>query len=357
MRKERLHGRVTLADIAQRTGVSKVTVSYVLNDRETTHVKISDSTRQRVLATANELGYHPNALARALTRCSTDTVTLVMQSPHVFRGGSGFMNELLHGVVETVNTKNFDLMLHTKQIADPDAETRSLTDGRSDGCLLLRDRDDPLAASLAKRGHPFVLLFARECSAPGAWFVDTDNQFGGRLAAEHLLSLGHRRMLFVAGPEGSVAAEDRRLGFARALGDAGLPSDTYRRIQVNYGGGDYSELVRLMCELPPSERPTAIFAWSDDVAVGVMENLRRECNLRVPDDVSVVGFDGTKAVGEQGCVPTLTSIYQPIDTIAGRAAELLIASVRGETVSETELIFAPTLLRRDSCAPPRNPMM
>ncbi|MBC8138196.1 MAG: LacI family DNA-binding transcriptional regulator [Fibrella sp.] len=354
MRKERLHGRVTLADIAQRTGVSKVTVSYVLNDRETTHVKISDSTRQRVLATANELGYHPNALARALTRCSTDTITLVMQSPHVFRGGSGFMNELLHGVVEAVNTQNFDLMLHTKQIADPDAETRALTDGRSDGCLLLRDRDDPLAASLAKRGHPFVLLFAREGSADGAWFVDTDNQFGGRLAAEHLLSLGHQRILFVAGPEGSVAAEDRRIGFSHALSNAGLPSDTYPRVQVNYGGGDYSGLVRLLCELPLSQRPTAIFAWSDDVAVGVMETLRRECNLHVPDDISVVGFDGTKAVGEQGCVPRLTSVRQPIDTIAGRAAELLIASVRGEAVNETELIFAPTLLRRDSCAPPRN---
>ncbi len=354
MRKERLHGRVTLADIAQHIGVSKVTVSYVLNDRETTLVKISDQTRQRVLTTARELGYHPNALARGLTGRSTDTVTLVMQSPDVFQGGSGFMNELLHGVVEAANTRDYDLMLHTKRIADPDAETRALTDGRSDGCLLLRDRDDPLAGSLARHNHPFVLLFARACSAEGAWFVDTDNRLGGRLAGEYLLRLGHRRILFVAGPEGSTAAEDRWLGFTQTLAEAGLPTDCWGRVQINYGGGDYGELVRLMRDTPVPERPTAIFAWSDDVAVGVMESLRRDCGLNVPDDVSVVGFDGTKAVGEQGCVPRLTTVRQPIAAIAGRAVELLIASVRGDLVTEIELIFAPEMLARDSCAPPRN---
>lgn len=350
MRRDRQHGRVTLADIAQHTGVSKVTVSYVLNDRETALVKISDGTRARVRAAATELGYHPNALARALTRCSTDTVTLVMQSPHVFRGGSGFMNELLHGVVGSVNRLSFDLMLHTRQMADGDAETRALTDGRSDGCLLLRDRDDPLAASLAKRGHPFVLLFARTCSAPGAWFVDTDNVLGGRLAAQYLLALNHRRILFVGGPEGSVAAQDRRIGFSEALTEAGVSPDAYGDLQMNYSGADAGTLTHLMNTVSPTERPTAIFAWSDDVAVAVMETLRRDCGLSVPGDVSVIGFDGTEAVGEQGCVPRLTTVRQPIDTIAGRATELLIARVQGVIPAETELIFAPELLVRDSCA-------
>lgn len=345
MRRERQHGRVTLADIAQRTGVSKVTVSYVLNDRETGLVKISDGTRAKVRAAATELGYHPNALARALARCSTDTVTLVMQSPRVFRGGSGFMNELLHGVVEAVNRLDFDLMLHTKQVPDGDAETRALTDGRSDGCLLLRDRDDPLAASLARRGHPFVLLFARECSAPGAWFVDTDNVEGGRLAARHLLTLGHRRILFVAGPDGSVAASDRRRGFEDTLLEAGV--NAYTPVQMTCGNSSAEALLRTMNAV---NRPSAIFAWSDEVAVAVMETLRRERGLSVPGDVSVIGFDGTKAVGEQGCVPRLTTVRQPIDAIAGRAAELLIARVKGEMPPNTELIFAPELLVRDSCA-------
>ncbi|MBC8139857.1 MAG: LacI family DNA-binding transcriptional regulator [Armatimonadetes bacterium] len=350
MRRDRQHGRVTLADIAQHTGVSKVTVSYVLNDRETALVKISEGTRARVRAAATELGYHPNALARALTRCSTDTLTLVMQSPNVFRGGSGFMNELLHGVVEAVNRLSFDLMLHTKQVPDGDAETRALTDGRSDGCLLLRDRDDPLAASLAKATHPFVLLFARTCSAPGAWFVDTDNILGGRLAAKHLLTLGHRRILFIGGPDGSVAAQDRQLGFSAALTEAGVSPNAYGTVRMNYGGTGAGELAHLMNTVSPADRPTALFAWSDDVAVAAMETLRRECGFHVPGDVSVIGFDGTKAVGEQGCVPRLTSVRQPIDTIAGRAAELLIARVRGDTPTETQLIFAPELLVRDSCA-------
>src|SRR5205085_12223958 len=117
---------VTLADIAARIGVSKVTVSYVLNGRET-HVRISDRTRERVLATAREMGYSPNAVARGLTRRRMDTLTLVMQSPNVFQGGSGFINALMHGVVEAANAVNYDLMLHTRAQPDDDAELRSVT--------------------------------------------------------------------------------------------------------------------------------------------------------------------------------------------------------------------------------------
>ena len=106
---------VTLQDIAIRTGVSKVTVSYVLNGRET-GVRISDQTRQRVLSVARDLGYQPNAVARALARRCTDTVTLVMQSPGVFSGGSSFVLEMMHGVLDAANSLGYDLLLHTKTL-------------------------------------------------------------------------------------------------------------------------------------------------------------------------------------------------------------------------------------------------
>jgi len=165
------------------------------------------------------------------------------------------------------------------------------------------------------------------------------------------LSLGHRRILFVAGSARSVAVEDRRAGFSESLSRAGLPAEPWGRIEITYSGGDYRPLVQLMGDTPEWERPTAIFAWSDDVAMGAIEALRRECGLSVPGDVSVIGFDGTEASGSGGV--RLTSVRQPIAEIAGRAVNRLVAQVRGEMPSETAQLFAPALLERETCAPPR----
>ena len=135
---------VTIKDVAARGGVSKTAVSYVLSGREA-GVRISIETRQRVLAAAQDLGYHPNALARGLARHQTDTLALVMQFPSVFSGWSGFTNELMHGATDAATALGFDLMLHTKALDTAVQDAAALTDGRADGALLLRDRDDPLA--------------------------------------------------------------------------------------------------------------------------------------------------------------------------------------------------------------------
>lgn len=341
---------VTLSDIARETGVSKVTVSCILNDRSTGTVRASEGTRQRVLAAARSMGYHPNGLARALARNRTDTLTLVMQSPSVFSGGSGFVGELMHGVVDAANSAGLDLMLHTKSLPDPDAEVRFLTDGRSDGALLLRDRDDPVAARLDERGHPCVSIFSRPADVPGSWSVDCDNVAGARAAVEHLLGLGHRRIGFIAGSPRSAAAAGRQEGWAAALADAGIAPDPRLVVPIYYAGGDFGELTRLMCGLPAAERPTALFAWSDDVAVRAVHVLHDACGLRVPDDVSVVGFDGTEAVCERGSVPRLTSVRQPIYDIAARGVALLVARIRGEEGVEPRVLFPPTLVVRASTA-------
>ena len=340
---------VTLSDIAEQTGVSKVTVSYVLNDRQT-RVRISDATRERVLTAAREMGYHPNALARALARKRTDTITLVMQSSNVFRGGSGFMNEMLHGVMEAANVRNLDLMLHTKPQPDAESEARALTDGRTDGSLLLRDRDDPLAVHLTEREHPLVTIFSRSMTAPATWFVDTDNVQGGCLGIEYLLSLGHRRIGYIGGSPHSAAVMDRHTGYLKALKAAGIVSSPAWQIQINYEGEDVTPLVRLMTETPPTERPTAFFIWSDDVAMGVARVLQQECHLRVPEDVSLVGFDGTEVAGTRSS-PRLTSVVQPIHAIADKGVELLTARINDEVPDQTQILFAPSLAIRESCAP------
>lgn len=337
---------VTLSDIAAQIGVSKVTVSYVLNGRHT-RVRISDETRDRVLRTAQAMGYHPNALARGLARRRTDTLTLVMQSPAVFSGGSGFMNELMRGTLEAANERGFDLMLHTKSEPNIDRDALLLTDGRADGALLLRDLDDLLAPRLSERGFPFVQIFSRSL-CPGAWFLDCDNVLGGRRATEHLLGLGHVRIAHLCGSPHSAAALDRREGYEQALAAQGIPANPAWCREVTYGGGDFDFLGGL---LAGSDAPTALFAWSDDAAIGALRWLReRGGGKQAPRDISVVGYDGTDVCEQTS--PRLTSVRQPIYDMAARGVELLVAQINKEPVAQTRVLFAPVLVPRASCGPP-----
>jgi DNA-binding LacI/PurR family transcriptional regulator len=150
--------RVTLEDVARRAGVSKVTVSNILNNRPTA-VPISEATRQRVLAVVQELGYYPNAVARALVQKRTDTIAVVLQFPAIFQGWSGFTNELMHGVSDKAIELGYDILMHTRAQPSVEAEAQALMDGRVDGALLLRDYNDPLIELLAERGFPHVLFF------------------------------------------------------------------------------------------------------------------------------------------------------------------------------------------------------
>src|SRR5438477_3038394 len=145
----------TIHDVAKHAGVSKATVSYVLNGRETS-VRITEATRDRVHAAVRELRYHPNALARALNRKRTETIAVVTQYARVFQGWSGFTNEMMRGVSEAAFAAGYDLILHTKEQESLEDEYASLTDGRADGALLLRDVDDPLADRLLADGFPCV---------------------------------------------------------------------------------------------------------------------------------------------------------------------------------------------------------
>lgn len=339
---------VTLQDIANRTGVSKVTVSYVLNGRET-GVRISDSTRQRVMAVARDLGYQPNAVARALARRCTDTITLVMQFPSVFAGGSSFILEMMHGVLDAANALGYDLLLHTKNVPDAAQEVQALTDGRADGILILRNLGDPLTKELQARNFPWVSLFSRS-EEPGAHFVDCDNVTGGRIATEYLLSLGHERIGFIGGSAASSAVRDRYRGFTDALTAHGLTPNPAWNAEIGYARADFSPLEKM---LRGTDAPTALFLWSDDVAVEAISYLRDKMGMRVPEDVSLVGFDGSETLGERS-VPRLTTIRQPIYAIAERALQLLVARIRDAVVTETQILLPPELLIRESCAPPQS---
>ena len=336
--------RKTLSDVAKKAGVGKVTVSYVLNGRAA-EARISAETSERILAAARDLDYRPNALARMLLTKQTDTIAVVFQYAEYFRSASSFIGDVMRGVCDGCVEAGVDLMLHTKTPVDLMAEADALTDGRVDGALVLRDEQDEMMELLFSRKFPLVLFFSRS-EDPAIPFVDLDNFMGGKLATNHLLELGHRKIAMLRGSLQSVSSNDRHSGFRSALEAAGLE---YRKeFVLSDVQPDYIEsMVKMMTS---DDRPTAIFSWSDDDAFQCMK-LLTEFGLRIPEDVSIVGFDSSQAC--ERTTPALTSVNQPTVEMARRATQLLVQIVRNEPLTGPhQIVFPPILDIRGSTSPP-----
>lgn len=334
--------RATIADVAKLAGVGKVTVSYVLNGQSRT-ARISEDTERRIIAAAQSLNYRKNPLGRMLATKQTDVLAVVFQRGYFFMSWSNFTAEVMRGVAAAAVDLGYDLMLHTRDVAD-DQEASVLADGRVDGALVLRDGRDPLADELAKHGLPTVQFFTRN-DHPDHAFVDADNYSGGRMATRHLLELGHRRIAIVRGPHGSTSSNDRFNGYRDALESAGLTVRPEDVLVYTSPSDDMSELTRLMTA---DDRPTALFVWSDEVAFGCLAVLRA-AGLDVPGDVSVVGFDSLEQCNRS--IPPLTSIRQPVAEMAQEATRLLVSIIRGETPERKQIIYPLVLDVRGSTAP------
>jgi LacI family transcriptional regulator len=341
---------VTIKDVAARAGVSTAAVSYVLNGRATQE-KIPAETAQRILAVAREMQYRPNALARGLAGASTRAIRVVLQDAQWFAVWSGFMSEMMRGLAATASREDFELVLHTRRSAQEslESELAHILDGRTDGAVLMRNFNDPLLTHLTERGFPFVLMFSH-ADDPRIATVDCDNVLGGRLATEYLLDLGHRRILHIAGgKEDSSPGTRRRQGFEEAMRTRGIeprPDWIIEAWQMSNAAA-LAPVVAALC-LPPEERPTAIFAWYDGVALRIME-IARELSLRIPEDLSLIGFDGTDMGTHTS--PPLTTMRQPIVEIASHAITQVAQRLRGESVSISRTLFTPELILRASCAP------
>ncbi len=334
--------RPTIDDVARKAGVGKATVSAVLNGRSR-HARISADTARRVMEAARELEYRPNQLARMLVRRKADILAVVFQRGYFFLSWSSFTAEVMRGVSSAAVELGYDLMLHTRDVADR-GEADVLTDGRIDGALLLRDQGDPLAAELLERGFPFVRFFSKGL-LPEEPFVDADNVGGGRLATGHLLDLGHRRIAFVRGSEGSSASNDRLSGYLCELESRGVEPDPGLVFPILSPQDVPARLPDLMRR---PDRPTALFVWSDDVALACIPALL-DMGLRVPADVSIVGFDSLEVCNRS--VPPLTSVRQPVFEMAREATRLLGRLIDGEEPAERRILFPLQLDVRGSTAP------
>jgi LacI family transcriptional regulator len=333
--------RPTIYDVARLAGVSTATVSRALNGTGQT----APATRRAIEAAVEQLGYRPNTIARSLVTKSTQAIALLL--PDIT---NPFYAELVRGIQEQVLAEGHTMLLCTTE-GDPEREERYLNllrakqvDGALvDGLVLPPDR----IARFVREGFPIVCL-DRDVDSADVPLVQVDNRMGARLATEYLLSLGHTRIGHVAGVQELRISEERVAGYRQALTAAGIEPDPTLVAPGSFTeeGGHDAALALI------ERRVTAIFAANDLSALGVI-NALTESGRRVPDDISVVGFDDARLSAYTS--PPLTTVHQPAREIGERATRLLLELIGGHRAGTLVQLLEPQLVIRASTAPPPAP--
>ena len=332
----------TIQDVAGRAGVSPITVSRVIN--RSGYVK--SETRQRVEAAIAELQYVPNRLARSLRLKQTNTLALVLTDIT-----NPFWTAVARGVEDAARDAGFSVVLCNtdESLARQRQALDTLIQKQVDGVLLVPARsDDESVDWIQRQGTPVVVL-DRRVPRQRVDVVRCDSEEGAYQLVRHLVSLGHRRIAVLSGPQDVSTAADRVAGYGRALRDAGLEP---REEWVRHGEFDKSagyEMTRQVLSTVP--RPTALFATNNLIAVGALRALR-DAGLRVPEDISVVVFDDLTS--ELVIEPFFTAVDQPAYEMGRAAAKLLLARLSGSAPGEYQEILLPTkvIVRRSSAPPP-----
>ncbi len=334
--------RPTIRDVAQRAGVTKGAVSFALNGRP----GVADETRERTLRAADELGWRPSASARALSKRRSLAIGLVLARPPAQIGNDPYFGQLLAGMEEILAVQGYALVMSV--VGDNEAEVatyrRLVSDQRIDGAVLVDPRaDDPRYPLLAELEIPAVVVGdpVWTCVHP---YIAADERPVVQEAVRHLIDVGHRRIGHVSGPLNVAHAVVRERAWRDAMADAGL--DCCESVDGGFSAdGATTATERLLDDDWP---PTAIVYANDIMAIAGM-GVARERGLRVPADLSIVGYDDITLA--QHIDPPLTTIRQD-PVAAGRiAAARLLATLNGtgpEHVTPPE----PTFVLRESTAPP-----
>lgn len=326
--------RVTIRDVAAQAGVSVATVSKVLNQR----YGVAATTLARVQAVIEELGYEASLVAQSLRNHRTNVIGILVADLEPFS------TELLKGAADAIRGSGFELVVYSAggRTGDPAGWEKRYLSRLSgtlvDGAVLVT----PAVSLEAVPGTPVVAVDPH--TGPSAVpTVDSDSLRGAQLATEHLLELGHRRIAFLTGRPDLQSAQLRKTGYLRALDAAGVPvvEDLIRA--GAYDPGTSAASARDLLTGP--DRPTAVFAANDISAIATVE-AARELGLRVPEDLSVVGFDNVPE--SVLCTPPLTTVDQPIREMGRRAITLLIALINGEEIDRTHLTLDTGLVVRGS---------
>jgi LacI family transcriptional regulator len=334
--------RVTIREIADLAGVSIATVSRVMNG----HSDVAEETRDLVMRVVRENGYATNRSARGLSAGRTGLVGVLV--PLVY---PVYFSAILSGAAEALYEQELRLVLsptqheHDREVSLLDRLMHGMTDG---ALIVLPEESSEELARLLEQGYRFVVVDPRLPLDERVPSVSAAHASGADQAMSHLLGLGHRRIAAITGPRGWVATEDRRRGYHAALAAKGILPEPALEVEADFEIGPGRDAAGHLLDL--RDPPTAIFAFNDNLAIGALQ-AARDRGLRVPGDLSVVGFDDVEPATI--VTPTLTTVRQPLAEMGRTAVNLLMRLLERQRFETLRVELATRLVVRESTGPPR----
>ncbi len=327
----------TIKDVAKLAGVSTSTVSHVLN--KTRFVR--EETIDRVTEAVRELNYRPSSIARSLKVQRTGTIGMLVST-----SSNPFYAEVVSGVEERCYKHGYTLFLcNTDGDAKRmEANINALEERRVDGLLLLSsEMNRDIVKLLETRRSTPIVVFDLDPQSDKVDRIYDNSRYGGQLATQHLIDMGHTKIGVISGPAGRRSSIERVEGFHKAMDEAGL---SVPREWIFEGDYDCAGGVKAMADINALEdRPEALFVCNDMMAIGVLNEAAR-LGIRVPDDLSVIGYDDIYIA--QYMTPPLTTVHQPTDEIAAKAVDTLLERLANKSTEGQVLIMKPSLVERES---------
>ena len=329
----------TIREVANRAGVSYTTVSHVINNTRF----VSNETRDRVLAAMRDLNYRPNALAQSLRSGKTHTLGLILPD-----SSNPFFAEVARSIEDAAFQLGYSVILCNtegeghRELLYVDV----LSKKQVDGIIFVATGDQGDSLDFLQRQALPVLVVDRDLPEIHADAVLTDNRQGGCQATGHLIELGHRRIGCISGPSHLTPSADRTIGYRKAMEDAGLHAPEELILRGDFHPESGRVATAALLALP--EPPTAIFACNDLMALGALR-AAAEAGFRVPEDLSIVGFDDIELASYT--TPPLTTIAQPKVDIGHRAAQLLVERIAEKNSPHCREVLPTALIMRESTGP------
>lgn len=339
-----------MKQVAAEAGVSMMTVSAVLRRGQKQNYPVAGPTRERVLAAARNLNYFPNAVAQGMRGSRMNTLGVVLINPDARLQGDAYICGVLDGIISVANAARQNTTLFTSQLWSRAEESLPVfCDGRTDGLIILSpSAESDIIPALLQVGVPFVLVSSHS-DDPRVSSVDIDNVSPTEALVQHVLEQGHRRVAFLSGRMTSRSARNRHEGYQRALAAAGLEYNPALVLSGGYSAESGYRRAQDLLALPDRDRPTALCCGNDQIAIGALRALN-EAGVKVPEEMSLTGFDDTPEAATQ--IPPLTTIHQPLEAMGRRAAEILLATIDADAPLGQKEVMPTHLVLRRSVAPP-----